>query len=119
MLKSTPTYDKLLGAEVVLTSLYLKNRQPHKSITDQTVYEVSHCNKPSITHLKPFGCECYVHISKQQRLMGSRLQPKTHRGIFAGYAHNKYNYRIHLPESKQQIISNDIFFLPSKIEWVS
>ena len=116
MLESAPTYDKRLWAEAVSTSVYLKNRQPHMAVKDQTPNEAFHGNKPSISHLKPFGSECYIHIPKQQRLAGMKIQPRVQRAILTGYANDDHHYRVHLPESKHTLITNDIFFPPSKIE---
>jgi len=39
MLESASTYDKRLWAEAVLTSVYIKNRQPHSALKDLTPYE--------------------------------------------------------------------------------
>jgi transposase InsO family protein len=66
MLESAPTYDRRLWAEAISTSVYLKHRQFHTAVKDQTPYEAFHSNKPSITHPKPFGSQCYIHIPKQQ-----------------------------------------------------
>ena len=114
MLESTPVYNKRIWAEAVSTSVYLKNRQPHKTIKDRTPYEAFFSNKPSITHLKPFGSECYVYIPKQQRLAESKLQPRAQRGILTGYANDDHHYRVHLPDTKKVIVTNDIFFPPRK-----
>ena len=116
MLESAPTYDKRLWAEAVSTSVYLKNRQPHTAVKEQTPYEAFHGNKPSIMHLKPFGSECYIHVPKQQRLAGIKLQPRAQRAILTGYANDDHHYRVHLPESKHTLVTNDIFFPPSKTE---
>jgi len=62
MLDSASTYDKKLWAEAVLTSVDIKNRQPHSALKDLTPYEAFYGTKPSIQHLQPFGRECYIHI---------------------------------------------------------
>ena len=57
-LESASTYDKKSWAEAVLTSVYIKNRQPHSALKDLTPYGAFHRTKPSIQHLQPFGREC-------------------------------------------------------------
>ena len=57
-LESASTYDKKLWAEAVLTSVYMKNRQPHSALKDLTPYGAFYRTKPSIQHLQPFGREC-------------------------------------------------------------
>jgi len=66
MPESAPTYDKKLWAEAVLTSVYIKNRQPHSALKDLTPYEAFYGIKPSIQHLQPFGRECYIHVPYQK-----------------------------------------------------
>jgi transposase InsO family protein len=66
MLESAVTYDKKLWAEAVLTSAYIKNRQPHSALKDLTPYEAFYGSKPSIQHLQPFGRECYIHVPYQK-----------------------------------------------------
>ena len=57
MLKSASTYDKKFWAEAVLTSVHIKNEQPHLALKDLTPCEAFHETKPSIQHLQPFGKE--------------------------------------------------------------
>jgi len=66
MLESAVTYNKKLLAEAVLTSLYIKNRQPHSALKDVTSSEACYGSKPLIQHLQPFGTECYIHVPYQK-----------------------------------------------------
>jgi transposase InsO family protein len=116
MLESTPIYDKRHWAEADSTSVYLKNRQPHTAVKVQTPYDEFHCSKSSITHHKSFGSEYYIHIPKQRQLAGMKLQPWAQRAILTGYTNDDHHYRVHLPESKHTLVTNDIFFPPSKTE---
>ena len=70
MLESSPTHDKKLWAEAVLTSVYIKNRQPHSALKELTPYEAFFGTKPSIQHLQPFGRECYIHVPYQKQTDG-------------------------------------------------
>jgi len=67
MLESAPTYDKKLWAEAVLTSVYIKNRQPHSEVKDLTPHEALYGTEQSILHLQPFGRECSIHVPCQKR----------------------------------------------------
>ena len=66
MLESAVTYNKKLWAEVVLTSVYIKNHQPHSALKNLTSYEAFYGSKPSIQHLQPFSRECYIHVPYQK-----------------------------------------------------
>ena len=41
--------------------------------------------KPTISHLQPFGKECYTHIPENRRPAGSKLLPRAEKGLFVGY----------------------------------
>jgi len=116
MLESAPFYDKKLWAEGVLTSVYIKNRQPHSALKDLTSYEAFYGSKPSIQHLQPFGRECYIYVPYQKRTDGNKLFPRAQRAIFTGYTNVPYHYRVFLPDTKKTIVSADTFFPPRKIE---
>ena len=70
-------------AEAVNTSVYLLNRLPTKALQDMTPYEAWCGNKPSIHHLRIFGCIFYYQVPKTKR---SKLDNKAHKGIFMGYS---------------------------------
>jgi len=101
MIESAVTYDKKLWAEAVLTSVYIKNRQPHSVLKDLTPYKAFYGNKPSIQHLQPFGRECYIHVPYQKRTDGKKLSPKAQRAIFTGYTNVPHHYRVFLPDTKR------------------
>jgi hypothetical protein len=50
-------------------------------ITGRTPHEVWTGKKPSLTHLRVFGCEAYVHIPKENRI---KLDKKDEKCIFIG-----------------------------------
>ena len=73
-------------AEAVNTSVYLLNKLPTKALQDMTTYEAWCGNKPSIHHLRIFGCICYYRVPETKR---SNLDNKAHKGIFMGYSSSK------------------------------
>src|SRR5690606_11598213 len=109
-------YDKKLWAEAVQTFVYLKNRQPHSALKDQTPYEAFHGTKPSIHHLQPFGRECYPHIPEATRRTGKKLAPRARLGLFVGYTKVDHHYRVFLPDEKRTVVSADVFFPPFNSE---
>jgi hypothetical protein len=116
MLESEVIYDKKLWAETVLTSIYIKNRQPHSALKDPNRYEAFYGWKPSIQHLQPFSRERYIHVPYQKRKDGKKLSPRAQRAIFTGYTNTINHYIVFLPDTKKTIVSADIFFPPLKIE---
>ena len=57
---------------------YLVNRSPSSALGDNTPQEVWTSKEPSLTHLKVFGCDAYVHIPKENR---SKLDKKAEKCI--------------------------------------
>ena len=65
--------------EVVGTTCYMVNRSPSSALDDKTLQEVWTSKKPSLTHLKVFGYDAYVHVPKENR---SKLDNKVEKCIF-------------------------------------
>jgi hypothetical protein len=55
-------------AEAVGTACYLVNRSPSSTLGDKTPQEVWTGKEPSLTHLKVFGYDAYVHVPKENRV---------------------------------------------------
>lgn len=100
-------FPRPLWAEAVSTAVYLMNWCPTKTVQNRTPVEAWSGLKPSAKHLKVFGCVCYVHIPKEKR---SKLDDKTHKGIFMGYSPQSKGYRVYSIEEKKLIISRDVEF---------
>jgi hypothetical protein len=69
---------------------------PGQSITlttldDKTPHEVWTGNKPSLKHLRVFGCEAYVHVPKENR---SKLDNKVEKCIFISYKDGVKGYKL-------------------------
>ncbi|UYV67002.1 hypothetical protein LAZ67_4003628, partial [Cordylochernes scorpioides] len=96
-----------LWAEAVNTAVYLLNRCTTKVLGNSTPYEIWYKRKPSILHLKTFGCNAYVHVPKDNR---KKLDKKSIRTFFVGYTETNKNYRMRDPIARKIIISRDVIF---------
>jgi hypothetical protein len=76
------------------TTCYLVNRSPSSMLYDKIPQEVWTGNKPSLTHLKVFSCEAYVHVPKENM---SKLDKKDKKFIFIGYKDGLKGYKIWNP----------------------
>jgi transposase InsO family protein len=54
-------------AEAVSTTCYLVNRSHSSALDDTTPHEVWSGKKPSLQHIRVFGCDAYVHVPKENR----------------------------------------------------
>ena len=53
-------------AKAVETACYLVIRSPSSVLEDKTPQEVWTGKKPSLSHLRIFGCDAYVHVPKEK-----------------------------------------------------
>jgi hypothetical protein len=61
---------------------YLVNRYPLSVLVDMTPHEVWFGKNPSLSHLKVFGYDAFVHAPKENRSM---MDKKEFNCIFIGY----------------------------------
>ncbi|KAE9292009.1 hypothetical protein PR003_g24875 [Phytophthora rubi] len=86
--KSVPTE---WWAEAVSTAVYVINRSTNMQHTSATPHELGFKVKPTLEHLRVLGSHGYAHIDKAKR---TKLEPKSFRCMFLGYAENVKGYRV-------------------------
>ena len=94
-------------AEAVETACYLVNKSPSSALEDTTPHEVWIGKKPSLSHLRVFGCDAYVHVPKEKR---TKLDNKYERCIFIGYKDGLKGYKLWNPETRKVVYSRDVVF---------
>lgn len=97
----------------VLTSAYLRNRCLTSGTVERlTPEEIWSGHKPSVKHIKVFGCDAYVNVLKDQRL---KLDPKAVKGMFIGYDTSKSGaYRVLEVDTKKIWTSHEVTFEEEK-----
>jgi hypothetical protein len=98
-------------AEAVGTACYLVNISPSSMLDDKTSQEVWTGKETSLTHLKVFGCDAYVHVLKENM---SKLDKKAKKSIFIGYKYGLKGYKLWNPETKKVVYSRDVVFREMK-----
>ncbi|KAG6389899.1 hypothetical protein SASPL_151374 [Salvia splendens] len=63
--------------------------------------------KPSVAHLRVFGCIAYAKIPEARRI---KLDDKGEKCIFMGYGDRVMGYKLYNPLTKKVIISRDVVF---------
>ncbi|KAG7543347.1 Reverse transcriptase RNA-dependent DNA polymerase [Arabidopsis thaliana x Arabidopsis arenosa] len=101
---------KRFWSDAVVLACYLINRTPTKILQDSSPFEVLNKNKPSINHLRVFGCVCFVLIGEQR----NKLDPKSVKGMFIGYSITQKGYKCYIPETKKVLVSRDVKFVEGK-----
>lgn len=76
-------------------------------MNNKTPYEVLFGKSPEYTHIKPFGCLCFVtNINKFK----DKFQPRAKSGVFLGYPFGIKGYKILLLETFQIVVSRYVIF---------
>ena len=70
-----------LCVEACNTTVYVKNRCPHRVLGMSTPEEAFTGKKLDLSHLKIFGSFVYIHVTKDAR---KKLEPTEKFGIFVG-----------------------------------
>ena len=79
-------------AEVVNTACYIINRCMTRTLVEKTPYELLKGRKPNISHLRAFGCKCFVHNNGKDSL--GKFDPRSDEGVFLGYSSHNKAYKV-------------------------
>jgi hypothetical protein len=89
----------------VLSCVYEMNRA--RIVDGKTPYEHWVGEKPSVKHMRVFGCRAYVHVQKDQR---RALESHTQKCIFVGYPSDRAGWMFWDPSSRKVIYSDSAIF---------
>ncbi|KAG2802615.1 hypothetical protein PC113_g24471 [Phytophthora cactorum] len=84
-----------------MTAIYVKNRLPSPKIEHKTPFEIVYKSKPSVKHMRVFGCRTYILTPKEKRL---KWDPKARAGLFLGYEEVSKAYRLYDIEAGQVVM---------------
>ena len=63
--------------------------------------------KPTIAHLRIFGCVAYSQVPKPNR---KKLDDSGEKYIFLGYSKESKAYKLYNPLTKKLVVSRDVIF---------
>ncbi|GFT60736.1 retrovirus-related Pol polyprotein from transposon TNT 1-94 [Trichonephila clavipes] len=109
LLNSSEVPHKFWG-EALLCFTYAWNRICHKD-SNKTPFEKYSGRKPSVLHLKPFGCLAYAGVPKQIR---KKFDMRAKIGIMMGYAQRTKGYRIWLIDENKLVETINVRFDENK-----
>jgi hypothetical protein len=98
-------------SEAVRTAVYILNRSPTRALDGVTPYEQWHGKKPSVHHMRVFGCVAHV------KRIGPGINKLTDRStmmVFIGYEESSKCYRVYDPSADKLQASRDIVFEESR-----
>lgn len=106
---------KMFWAEAVNCANYLRNRC-YTSCRSLVPEEIWTGKKPSVKHLKPFGCRAYVHVPKQLR---NKLDDRATLCVLVGYSSQVKGYRLWSVKEKKIVVSRDVKFDENEFDYNS
>jgi len=84
---------KYFWADAVNIACYVLNRVLIKPILKKTPYELFKGRRPVLSHLKVFGCKCFILNNGKESL--GKFDSKADEGVFLGYAIQSHAYRVY------------------------
>ncbi|KAK0597651.1 hypothetical protein LWI29_027264 [Acer saccharum] len=99
-------------AEAAKIACYVINRSPSIAIELKTPMEIWTGKPADYSNLHSLGCPVYVMYNAQER---TKLDPKSRRCIFLGYADGVKGYRLWDPTAHKVVISRDVIFVEDQL----
>jgi hypothetical protein len=93
-------------AEAINTACYILNRIFLRSLLNLIPFELCFVRQPSVSHLRPFGCKCFILNSGNL----DKFESHSLNGIFLGYTPHGRLYRVLNLETNIVIESCDVTF---------
>ncbi|KAD7117350.1 hypothetical protein E3N88_04618 [Mikania micrantha] len=100
-----------LWGEAVRHAVYLLNRVTTKALTNATPFEAWSGRKPSVEHIKVFGCVAHMKVPKPYL---KKLDDRSHKVIHLGVEVGTQAYRLYDPETGKLHVSRDVKFEEDK-----
>ncbi|KAK0592765.1 hypothetical protein LWI29_024958 [Acer saccharum] len=100
-------------AEAAKTACYVVNRSPSIAIELKTPMEMWTGKPADYSNLHSLGCPMYVMYNAQERI---KLDLKSRRCIFLGYADGVKGYRLWDPTAHKVVISRDVIFVEDQLQ---
>ena len=97
--------------DAVMAACYLINRIPTRILNDTSPFEVLNKTKPSLDHLRVFGCVCFILRPGELR---DKLEAKSTRGMFLGYSTTQKGYKCYDFSKNRTVVSREVKFIENQ-----
>ncbi|KAL5216753.1 hypothetical protein ABZP36_008154 [Zizania latifolia] len=94
-------------AEAINTACYIANHIFLRAYIGKTSYELQFGRQPKVSHLRAFGCKCFV-LKKGKHL--DKFESCCHDGVFLGYALHSHGFRVWNLDTEQLVETCEVFF---------
>ncbi|KAJ0440838.1 putative RNA-directed DNA polymerase [Helianthus annuus] len=93
-------------SDCVLTAVYIINRLPSSVLLGKSPYELMFGFRPSLAHLRIFGCLCFSTILNDS----DKLSFNAEKCVLIGYSNVKKGYKLWSLDNKREFFSRDVKF---------
>ena len=106
---------QFLWGEAILTTTYLINCMPSKSLNLKVPIDLLKQAFPSVNFFgslphRVFGCATFVHVHRKDR---SKLESRALKCVFVGYSSNQKGYKCFHPLTRRTFVTMDVKFFES------
>lgn len=102
---------RIFWAEAVSWTFYILNRCPTLAVKNITPQEAWSGVKPSVEHLRVWGCLAHAHVPNEKR---GKLDDKSNTCVMFGFSKESKGYRLYNPTTKKIVVSRDVVFEETK-----
>jgi hypothetical protein len=92
-------------SEAILTAVYLINRLSSTKLLFKSPYEILYGRKINLEHLKVFGCACFIHKNRLDKLNFTLIKT-----IFLGYSSQKKGIQVLRSKKTKKFIFQEMYF---------
>ena len=110
-LLSVKRVPKIFWPKAINWTFYLLNRCPTHAVRNITPQEAWSGIKPSVKHLRVWGCLAHVHIPETKR---GKHDDKSFPCILLVVSDESKGYRLFNPKTKGIVVSKDVIFEEEK-----
>jgi len=96
-----------LWDDVICATTYLTNKSPMKMVWGKIHKEGWSRRKPTMSHLRVFGCTTYMHTLKEKR---HKFDDKIFKCIFVGYSKERKAYQVYELQTRKVHVTHDVIF---------
>eukprot|EP00253_Pinus_taeda_P035580 PITA_35580 len=93
--------------ELVRNDVFGLVKVPSLALEDKTPQEVWTGKKPSLSHMRVFRCDAYVHVPKEKP---TKLDNKSEKCIFIGYKDGLKGYKLWNLVTRKVVYNRDVVF---------
>ena len=104
---------KSFWVEAAKTACYVINQSPSIVISLKTPMEMWNGKPTDYSSIHVLGCPVYVMFNSQERI---KLEPKSRKCIFLGYADGVKRYRLWDPTAHKVIVNKDVIFAENELQ---